>query len=282
MKRPSFWLVLAVVMICIGCSICLGGDPLPSIESVLAKWEEASQKCRILDAKLAVFRYDVFNGESPKISQGRFYYEAPNIARYEIRDGGNGNVNDWSALAEVLIWNGKETLWIDGSTRKCLRISSAEFETLRDNSEDSLMASIFAALFLRLRSPKEFLPLVIDIRAGDVRERFDVTVERADEEILLKATPKRRADKRLYREIGIVLNAKTFLTSAIQVVGQDKARTVFQLMEQKVNQHPSERDQLIAPDLSALDLTKGVWENGQHGLPASPPSTDATHRVRLP
>ena len=62
-------------------------EPLPAVDSVLAKWEEASRKCKTLDAKLTVFRYDgIFgDGRQPTITQGRFYYEAPNLGRYEIR-----------------------------------------------------------------------------------------------------------------------------------------------------------------------------------------------------
>ena len=61
--------------------------PAPTVDSVLAKWEEASQKCKTLDAKLTVWRYDdVFDRDhQPTITQGRFYYEAPNLGRYEIR-----------------------------------------------------------------------------------------------------------------------------------------------------------------------------------------------------
>ena len=58
-----------------------------TVDSVLAKWEEASQKCKTLDAKLTVWRYDdVFDRDhQPTITQGRFYYKAPNLGRYEIR-----------------------------------------------------------------------------------------------------------------------------------------------------------------------------------------------------
>jgi outer membrane lipoprotein-sorting protein len=259
MKRLPFWRVFAVVVICLDCSRCLAGDPLPSVDSVLAKWEQSSQKCRTLDAKLTVFSYSEFGQE---ISQGRFYYEAPNIGRYEIRKGGNGKVNDWSALREVLIWNAKETLWIDGSTRKCRRFSSKELLGQRDTSE-TFLGAIFAAIFRQLQRPQEGLPLVIDIRAAEVRERFDVTIERSDEAIWLKAIPKRTADKMLYREIGIILNAKTYLTSAIQLVDSSfKCRTVFEFTEPKVNQRPSDRDQLIAPDLSELEAGQSVRKHG--------------------
>ena len=86
MKCIFMRLFLAAVAVGIGPSTTAAGEPLPSIESVLAKWEEASQKCRILDAELAVFEYDGLTRGPPKISRGRLYYEAPNIGRFEIAD----------------------------------------------------------------------------------------------------------------------------------------------------------------------------------------------------
>ena len=66
-------------------------EPEPTVDSVLSKWEEASQKCKTLDAKLTVFSYDaVFDDGHPTITQGRFYYEAPNLGRYEIRKRESG------------------------------------------------------------------------------------------------------------------------------------------------------------------------------------------------
>ena len=254
-------------------------EPDPPVDSVLAKWEGASQKCRTLDAKLAVLRYDAFNRDRPRTSWGRFYYEAPNVGRYEIRryeirEGGGGNVNNWSALPEVWIWNGKEMLLIDGPKRTCSRFPLAKSQTLQDKPEGKkLMASFIAAFVRRLQSPQECLPLVVDIRAADVRKRFDVTIERSDEDILLKAVPKGRSDLDIYREIGVIVNAKTHLTSAIQVVDPDaRGRAVFQLTEQKVNQRPSDRDQLIAPDLSGFRVTEELWECPRQSVSAPLPA----------
>ena len=87
----------------------------PTVDSVLAKWEAASQMCKTLDAKLTVWKYDgVFGNGQPEVSYGRFYYEAPNQGRYEIWTGPEGKTNDWSTTSVAFIWNGKETLQIDG------------------------------------------------------------------------------------------------------------------------------------------------------------------------
>jgi hypothetical protein len=118
-------------------------------------------------------------------------------------------------------------------------------------------APFLAPIIVRLQRPQEAWPLLIDIRAADVRQRFDVTVEgRNNKEILLRALPKRSADAANYRDIWVILNAKTYLTSAVRHVqpnGRD--RVVMQLEDQKINQRPSDRDQLIDPDLSGLKVT---------------------------
>ena len=137
--------------------------------------------------------YDAFTGERPNISQGRIYYEQPNIARYEIREGGNGKVNDWLALPEVWLWNGKETLWIDGRTRECRRYDWVDLQAMQGNAgRKSLLffAPFLAPIIVRLQRPQEAWPLLIDIRAADMRQQFDVTVEgRNNKEILLRALP---------------------------------------------------------------------------------------------
>ena len=115
MKISHLVLVPGLILAWLVSSLGNAKEPDPTVDSVLAKWEEASQKCKTLDAKLTVFRYDgVFGNGQPTITQGRFYYEAPNLGRYEIRKTAKGATNDWSNIAEAIIWTGKETLWIDG------------------------------------------------------------------------------------------------------------------------------------------------------------------------
>ena len=264
MKCLRSWPVMTLVAECLIGFPCLAGDPGPSVESVLAKWEEASQKCRSLDVKLTVFRYDdVFGGDQPKITQGRFYYEAPHTGRYEIWETTGGATNDWSHLSEAIIWKDKETLWIEGNTRLCTRFSTATMQSLLSKDESMTGGGWFQSfihqLARRLQGPHQFLPLLVGIRAVEVRDRFDVTIERSGEEIVLKAVPKQPSDKAEYREIEVILNAKTYMTYATKVISPNgKDRTVCVFDDQKVNQRPSDRDQLIDPDLSGLRVTEGL------------------------
>jgi TIGR03009 family protein len=262
---------------------CLAGDPAASVDSVLAKWEEASQKCRSLDAKLTVYHYDsVFGGDRATITQGRFYFEAPNLGRYEIRETAKGARNDWSGLSEAIIWTGKETLWIEGGARRCTRFSPAAMHSLLSQAQSKdqdwwsrALSGFLCQVARRFQEPQQLLPLAVGIRAAEVREHFEVTIERSGEEIVLKAVPKQPLDKTAYREIDVILNAKTYMTYATQMISPNgNERTVHVFDDQKVNQRPSDRDPLLNPDLSGLRVTDGLWE--------APRDRNASCLTRLP
>jgi outer membrane lipoprotein-sorting protein len=237
-------------------------EPDPAIDSVLVKWEEASHKGKILDAKLTVWRYDpVFDRDhQPTIAHGRFYYEAPNLGRYETRKTARGATNDWSSVSEAVIWTGKEVLWIDGGRRLCRKFSRAKLQSLLSQPGGNnlgWLSEIVREFAGRFQEPKQFVPLLIGIRASEVRERFDVTLEKSGEGIYLRALPRRSADAACYSRIDVILSAKTFMAVATQVFSPNgKDRTVVELNDAKVNQRPSDRDQLLAPDLSGLHVTE--------------------------
>ena len=105
-----------------------------------------------------------------------------------------------------------------------------------------------------LRSPGDCLPLVVDINAAGLRERFDITLtERRAGQIFLKAVPKHKLDNCVFSQIDVILSANTYLASATRMVQPDgRSRVVYVLEEEKINQVPSDRQQLIHPDLSGL------------------------------
>jgi hypothetical protein len=278
MKRRFFPLGLAVVLVCLGGSRCLAGNSLPSVDSVLAKWEAASQTCKILDAKVTEWRYDaVFGGKEPTISQGRFYYEAPNIGRYEIGESSRGAGFD-RAPAEVLIWNGKETLWIDRKRLICEKYSTEEIESLlgkgrivsqpplhQEGGFWSFFPALARTLAYHLQGPRQFIPLVVGVRASEVRERFDVTIAAKGKDILVKAVPKQPSDKTEIREIDILLNGSTYFTSAVQQISRNgKDRRVVALDDLKLNKKPGDQDELLAPNLFGFSVRKNSL------LPPSP------------
>ena len=210
----------------------------------------------------------------PTITQGRFYYEAPNLGRYEIRKNAKGATNDWSSVSEAIIWTGKETLWIEGDTRRCRKFSTAELQLLLSQPEYK-KSYWFSGLFRGLLGAEEMLPLTIGIHATEVRERFEVTLKekRGDERIELKVVPKPQMVNARFREIDVILDAKTYMTIATQEVsGNGTLRTVLELSEQKVNQ--SQRPQPVAlPGLvrasrrqdraAAFSLGEASWDRNR-------------------
>jgi outer membrane lipoprotein-sorting protein len=259
------WLAFGAVTGCQAGSPCLGADPLPSVDVVLAKWEESSRKLQCMDAKLTVFQYDVFTGDQPKITRGRFYYEAPNLARYEVTEHSDRATNNWSKVSEAILWKADETLWIEGTRLTCMKLSKAKMQSVlpedrgtTENPQSWFFGGFARYLARKFESAQQYFPLLVGIRAAEVKEKFDLTMERNGEDILIRATPKRASEKADYHEVAVILNAKTFLARATQVIALNgRDRTVYMLDDQKVNERPSDRDELVAPDLSQFHVTEG-------------------------
>lgn len=98
MRITQFVLVSGMIVACLVSSSGNATEPTRTVDSVLAKWEAASRACKTLDAKFTTWKYDpVFGDGEPTIARGRFYYEAPNVGRYEIRESSDDTVNAWPA-----------------------------------------------------------------------------------------------------------------------------------------------------------------------------------------
>ena len=175
MKTSHLLLILALAVLRLDGSPCNAVEPGPSVDSVLAKWEDASQKCKILDAKLTVWRYDHGFGHDhqPTITRGRFYYEAPNLGRYEIRESAKGATNDWSSISEAVIWTGKETLLIEGRTRHCTKFSALKMRSWLSQPEgenEGWLLGIFSHICRQVargfQEPQQLRALLIGIRGG--------------------------------------------------------------------------------------------------------------------
>ncbi len=239
----------------LACCCAAAVEPKLSLDTVLAKWEAASDKCKTLDAKVTEFRYDgVFSPDRPTIQRGRFYYEAPNSGRFQLQsEHGSG----WQGLSEAIIWNGEETLVIDGQGRVCQKISWKNWKSGKDVSEDDALGW-FVALIHGLEHPTmTYLPLVVDIHGAEIRDRFKLSLEDRGEQILITAVPKKQGVASLYSEIQVLLNAKTWMTHAVQVRSPNhKDYTVIVLEYSKINERPKDRDQLLSPDLHSLEVTE--------------------------
>jgi hypothetical protein len=100
--------------------------------------------------------------------------------------------------------------------------------------------------------------LVVDLRAAEVRERFQWTLQVQNaERVLLKAVPKRPTDQAVFAEIDVILDTKTYLTIAIRLTSlHGKDSTVYAFGPPKINERPSDRDRLLEPELSGLRVER--------------------------
>jgi hypothetical protein len=257
MKAVCLSAVLRFGLLCFTGSPCVGGVADGSMESILVKWEDASQKCHSLNAAVTIFHYDVFSGDHPQVTRGRLYCETPHVGRYEIWVNEQGSTtNDWSKISEAIVWKDDETLLIDGRARSCKRVSKARLEYFARESEADWSYSFCRLVTRPWRGPQYRFPLLMGVRASEVQERFDVAIDNTDGQIRLKAVPKQKLDKAAFKEIDVILDTTTYLVYAMRIVSVDGIGYMdFVFTDQKVNQRPSDRDQLINPSLVELRVT---------------------------
>ena len=159
---------------------------------MLAKWEAASDKCKTLDRKVTEFRYDAIflSPNHPTVRHGSPLYEAPNSGQLQFQsEHGSG----WQGMSEAIVWNGEETLVIDGQGWACQKISWKNWKSGKGDSDDAL--GLLAAFFRGLERPlMNYLPLAVDIHAAENRDRFALSLEDHGEQILIKAVPKKQVD----------------------------------------------------------------------------------------
>ena len=115
------------------------------------------------------------------------------------------------------------------------------------------------AISLVLQGPQKGRLLPVIVGATEMRNQLDVSITESGVEIVLKAVPKRQADKACFRQIDVILDAKTYITIATQVVSPNgREWIVHVLSDSKVNRRPRDRDQLVSPNLSGLRVSNDL------------------------
>ena len=95
------------------------------------------------------------------------------------------------------------------------------------------------------------MPLLVDVRAEEIRKQYDMTFERENDDILITAVLKKNSKPTtLYSGIRVLLDSKTFRTKAVQYINDPWNYSSIALHDQKINEKPSDRDPLAEPDLS--------------------------------
>jgi len=246
-------LVLVTAVICLDCWPCRADESALSLESVLAKWEAASKACRTIDATMTVLRYDAFHTDRPKTCNGRFYFEAPNLARYEIHPSPRtGKVLDGS---DTYVWTAEGLFLVNHHDRTCQFWSSQAMTTAREAMDQmpegtwlerfSKGYALFFAWPAQFARPDDLLPLFLNTNTQTQRQRYDIRAEERDGRIVILAVPKQR--NRIFREVQVMLEKDSYRLVAHQLISTSGDRTVHVFDDLKLNKSPSDRDMLIRP-----------------------------------
>ncbi len=246
------------------------------VDKVLQSWQQASEECRVFDAEITRIEYDRSFGKSRK-TKCRFYYEAPGFGRLDI--GGSDAVEAWRhnhpnpnlildwRRKQSLIWSGDGLMIVDWDEKQYSDWTVAELASMEERLVEALkelsgwtnwfvMLAHWPALFSR---PDSALPMVVNIRAERLRNRFNFTVEKVDGDFWLTAVPRHAMDKARFREIVIILDGQSFITKAIKLVRQDgNQEIVWVLGDPKINESPADRDRLLNPDIGKLRRANAI------------------------
>jgi len=251
MGAMSRFLLCAVVPACLAAH-CFAVETKPSLDTVLAKWEAATAKIKTLDARVYRWKYDSVFGspnKEPLPEEGRFYYEAPQVGCLQIKSDKRAA---WKGLSEMIVWHEKDTLMFDGERRNCTKFVLPDSTTRDWQPMDGFWPG-FAAFLRALQNPMSALPLTIDIHSAEIRERYVLTFQDQGDRYLIRAIPKKASAGASYCKIEVLVDSKTYLTAAIESISPNgKDRMVWMLADVKINERPTDRDQLLSPDLHGL------------------------------
>lgn len=184
----------------------------PALNKILNNWERESKKIKKLEGEHTRYWYDdVFQVE--KHSKGKFYYEQPDkgridIAPKKIEKGAQGRKRNANGKPYQLK-PGDNQRWIcDGK-----RIFAIE--------EDEKTYEVYPIPLERrganiMEGP---LPFLFGMPAETAKKRYFLKlVLNEPNRIVIAVKPRRRADAANYSEAKVMLDPKTYLPSAVQLI----------------------------------------------------------------
>lgn len=184
----------------------------PALEKILKDWETHSKKIEKLEGNHVRLWYDdVFQLE--KRSKGKFYYEQPDKGRIDITgmEIKKGEVSDKRNAKgkPYQLKPGDNERWIcDGK-----RIFSV--------NEDGKSYEVYPIPLNRrgeniMEGP---LPFLFGMPAETAKKRYFLKLmENSPQRIIIAVKPRRQADAANYSEAKVMLDPKTYLPSAVQLI----------------------------------------------------------------
>lgn len=252
----------------------------PAVIETLSRWEQATMELKSVEINFKRFDRDtVFEVETRGV--GKFIYVAPNQGLYSLKGApvveraegpstaSGGKMAVAAAKPQLYWWSGENVTIVDEREKT--------YDTLpipKRMSENIQTVGSWDVIWQVLAGPQKALPAVVDLRAEKMLNRFEWSVEEDSEtQIHLEGIPRTAQDRRHIKQLSVMLDPKTYRTSATRLVDPSGSReTIHRFEYVKVND-PSLADQAAwKPDLDALSplgpppLAPAVEE-----LPGAPP-----------
>jgi len=252
----------------------------PVVVEILSRWEQATLSLKTVEINFKRFDRDsVFEVETRGV--GKFIYVTPNIGLYSLKGApvieraegpstaSGGRMVVAAAKPQLYWWSGETVTIVDDREKT--------YDTLpipKRMSENIQTVGSWDVIWQVLAGPQKALPAVVDLRAEKMLNRFEWSVEENSEtQVHLEGVPKTSQDRRHIKRLSVMLDPKTFRTTATRLVDPSGAReTIHRFEYVKVNDESLKNQQTWKPDLESLSplgpppLAPAVEE-----LPGAPP-----------
>lgn len=201
------------------------------LEDILVKWEKESGKINRLEGGHMKIEYnDVFCVE--KWSEGQFYYEKPDKGRIDIT---GKKIPQGAKPGKANPKTGKPYTLEPGENQKWVCDGNRIFKI----DEDEKAYEIYPIPLDRrganiMEGP---LPFLFGMPAKTAKQRYFLQlIQNTPQQIVIAVKPRRRADAANYQEAKVLLNPKTFLPGAVQLIhpGGNQS-TVYRFEDVQVN-----------------------------------------------
>ncbi len=246
-RKPGFDRALAIMAVLVLCARpAVAAEPDLTTDSILARWEQASRKHRSLD--VAFQRVDRPGPQGPEDRRhGRFYWEAPNRGFY------HAGREIWG---DYLIWNDGRLRVVDVAKKSYYDFSHRQLQRMKKRMaalhQQSLWGRISTAVSSwpgLLSDAADVLPLMTDMTADAVRQRFHVKWELRDDGILVTLMPKDPAEARRCNQLDLLLDRDSWEVTAQRMIDPAGHETIHTFDRTDINVPPADRDSLLLPDL---------------------------------
>ena len=243
-----------------------------TVDGVIAKWKKATSQWTTLDAGITLRNYDGLSREREvTIQDGRLYFDKPDKGRLHIwplrteSASANDAAHYRPRAAErwYVVWTEGRIRTVAPDRKSCEECSWEERQRVRERIEDlerngsfwEWFSGCFSTMPLAVfPTPQSLLPFLLDEEEMEIRDRFEISLETTADGIELRALPRTAADKARWRMVRILLDPETYLPFAWHFLDPNgKDFTTICLRNIKIDRQPTDRDELLNPDLSGYD-----------------------------